>query len=649
MNTQYKTTKQKVVAEMKHSCKVLEKSNRTFADIFNVLFDRDGVFAETSKPGLDRIFSCMFREVKGYVETVASGILRKTDAKEEYIALCCENCVEWIVLFWAILKSGNKPYLVNPNHPDNNIEADFKVLGVRYAVTFNNDSRYGLDFIKYYDLLEAGKDGICDCVFGNEIALSTSGTSLKSKICIYSGEEISEQLLNSNELVERNPSFAEVYDGRIKILSVLPFYHIFGLEATHLWFALFGATLVFPERLVPGVLLETVKHHKVTHIFAVPVFWHSIEKNINKEISFLDGKTKKKFEKACETSLKLQSSVLPLGKAFAKKAFKDIRGKLFGDSVQFCISGGSFINASAMRCINALGYQLFNGYGMTEVGIAAVDFSKKPDSRIKPSIGLPFRSVEFKTDDKGVLLIKGKSLCKRIITDGVSAGTDIWFDTGDLTEKGKDGRYYLTGRSSDLVLNENGENYNPYVLEQSLRLPSVDGFCITGDEKNERLVLVLQLPKGFSEDGKKQLDKELDESCSQNPGVFNFKEIYYSFDSLIDGKDIKISRAKLKKKMLSGELGKYKELSYADIPEDTTASQLKSDIKGFFAEVLSISEDEIGDNMHFMNDLGGTSLDYMTLVFRVENHFGISLDAEGEGFNYTLNDFVRKVEDLLSL
>lgn len=645
MNT-YKTTERKVLSQMQKSCKALGESNCTFEDIFNIAFNREGIFAETSTPGIEKIISYTFSDVKALVETVANGICKITGVKDKYIGLYCENCVEWVVLFWAILKSGNKPYLVNPNHPDSVVKGDFEALGIKNVLTFKAEPRYDADFIEYYDLLKSGEGNCVSSAFGNEIALSTSGTSMKAKICIYSGKEISRQILNSNQLVERNKTFVSLYEGRIKILSVLPFYHIFGLESTHLWFAMFGATLVFPQKLVPGVLLETIKNHKVTHIFAVPIFWHSIEKSIIKETSKLDEKTYKKFKKACETTIKLQNFSVKGGLLYARKVLKPVRNKIFGDSVKFCISGGSFIKESAMECINGLGYQLFNGYGMTEIGISSVDFSPKAKNRLKPSIGVPFSSAEYSVNKDGELLVKGESLCKKLIIDGKAMGLVDWFGTGDLAEQ-RNGKYYLKGRSSDLVLSENGENYNPHILEQSLSLPSVSDFCIMGDENNEHLVLVLQLSKGFCEDVKNRIDKEI--SSVSSDGACIFKKIYYTFEPLISGKDIKISRVKLKNKMLNGELGDYNALSGENMPVNENDSQVKAVIKGFFAELLCVDEADIQDNAHFMNDLGGTSLDYMTLVFRVENHFGISLQAEGEGFNYTLKDFVIRVEDLLGL
>jgi long-subunit acyl-CoA synthetase (AMP-forming) len=74
--------------------------------------------------------------------------------------------------------------------------------------------------------------------------------------------------------------------------------------------------------------------------------------------------------------------------------------------VQFCISGGSYIKASSLRLMNALGYPLHNGYGMSEIGITSVELGRKMQDRLKASIGYPFKSVEYKVDADGNIIYK---------------------------------------------------------------------------------------------------------------------------------------------------------------------------------------------------------------------------------------------------
>ena len=73
--------------------------------------------------------------------------------------------------------------------------------------------------------------------FENEIALSTSATSLKETICFYSGEKMTNQLLNTKAVLKENKRVSTFYNGEIKLLTFLPLYHIFGLVAVYFWFS----------------------------------------------------------------------------------------------------------------------------------------------------------------------------------------------------------------------------------------------------------------------------------------------------------------------------------------------------------------------------------------------------------------------------
>ena len=76
-------------------------------------------------------------------------------------------------------------------------------------------------------------------------------------------------------------------------------------------------------------------------------------------------------------------------------------------------------------------------------------------------------------------------------------------------------------------------------------------------------------------------------------------------------------------------------------------SEIKQILRQMFASVLQTTPEEISDTGHFMNDLGGTSLDYFTLVGEINERFGVRLSFEGENFSYTLNDFERIIKDLV--
>lgn len=628
-------------------CRKLSESQQTFADIYTIIFHRDMVMAETSVG--TEITTYDYAWAREQIEKLVGGIAQKTNhATGKFIALSAPNSVAWVLLFWAILKSGNKPYLVNLMQPVDLTKSILQTLDVEYVIFVDQAADYGKQALLYTDLLEAGNGSTpVQTVFGDEIAITTSGTTLKEKICIYSGKEIAQQILNSEQALAWNSDIGRSYHGWIKTFAVLPLYHIFGLEATYLWLSFFGAILVFPENMVPETLLRTVRVHEVTHIFAVPLLWHTIEKTVLWEVAQRDEKTQAKFKKGMKLSLALQNIWPHLGEKIAGKLFAEVREKIFGDSIRFCISGGSTIRESTLELMNAIGYELINGYGMSEIGIAAANFSKKPKDRINPSIGKNFSSLQFRLDEKGQLQVKGDSVCKKVIVNKEMTQSAEWFDTGDIVTVDDTGKYYIQGRASDIVISETGENLNPDFAEKAFQLSGAKCFSILGDEKNENLMLVVQIPTDISTEGKERLLKEIAACEKTLPSAYCIKQTWFTSDNLMDENDIKISRAKVKRGIVNGSILLFSTVEEITAEDRANDSELKKKLRSIFAEVLDVSQEEITNTGHFMKDLGGSSLDYFALISRLGEEFEITVEFEPADFSYSLNDFEKIIGEAL--
>ena len=396
--------------------KALNNSNLDLEAIYNVMFsNKKYIFAEDNNGY--RITKYSYGDVDKKIKDIAYSIneLHK-DLTDKYIGISIDTSIEWIYLFWGIILSNNKPFLINLRHPKELTNAIIDDLNIEYVI--GKDLGYNAKVIDIDTLnLEAPLD--YKFSFSNELCLSTSATTLKRKVVFYTGLELSNQILNVKEVLRCNKQVKKHYKNSIKLLVFLPLYHIFGLVAVYIWFCFFGRTLVFLKDYSSSTILNTIKMHKVTHVFSVPLFWHSIEKEILKEVSKKDKKTQDKFFKGMEKTIKLQKRFPNLGLKLSKKGMKEITDNLFGRQVKFMISGGSYIKDSTLKLINSLGYPLYNGYGMSEIGITSVELGNITD-RLKNSIGKPLPSVEYKIVDD-ILYVKGKSISHKIMINKENA------------------------------------------------------------------------------------------------------------------------------------------------------------------------------------------------------------------------------------
>ena len=199
-----------------NNAKALARTNGRFGDIYRIILpESDSVMCETSTTL--RIHRITYREARDKIESLAKGIVARFGANDRYIALYGENSPEWIMLFWAILRSGNRAYLINTRQPDYFTESVLSTLDAVGIVSLHGAS--GLSFCaeaSVAELFELAKESVAlddDAPFGNEIAITTSGTTLREKICIYHGENFSKQLLMTPEVTDDNKTLRATYNG----------------------------------------------------------------------------------------------------------------------------------------------------------------------------------------------------------------------------------------------------------------------------------------------------------------------------------------------------------------------------------------------------------------------------------------------------
>ena len=218
---------------------LLEASDKDLKAIFEIMFRaRENVLCETND-GF-RIRKETYGQIRDRICNAAGALYAKIGATGGYVALEMENCPDWIVAFWAILMSGNKPYLVNTRYPDSLSEGILKTLDVKYILCCEATKLSGTAITM--SELTGSHPAVPEDVFENELAFSSSATSMNEVICFYTGFQIAEQILNFQQIVKENPRIAKHYKGCLKQLAFLPFYHVFGLFAVYFWFTFFGRT-----------------------------------------------------------------------------------------------------------------------------------------------------------------------------------------------------------------------------------------------------------------------------------------------------------------------------------------------------------------------------------------------------------------------
>jgi acyl carrier protein len=622
----------------------LEASEKNLKAIFKLMTDEsDKLFAESNDGyAITRITYGEFKERTERMAGSLLAVLKNVD-KGSIVGIYMNNCEEWLEIFWALLMLGFKPLLVN-NRMSRSVLED---ILVKYDVkaVISDAGELGGNTVSLDDLkarVKSKEDDRVDpeeSIWADEIMLMSSGTTSHVKICIYNGETMYYQICDSARIIKECKPMKAHCMGELKQLTFLPFYHVFGLVAVFMWFGFFNRSFVFLKDFSSETILNTVRRHKVTHIFSIPLLWNTVYETVVRTAK--ERGEYEKLMKGIAISEKLDG-VPVLGKLFTKVAFKSVREQIFGDSIRFLISGGSTISPDVLRFFNAIGYHLANGYGMTEVGITSVELSCKRKNLTDRSVGKPFASIEYKLSDEGELLVRGETMADIVMEDGevVDRTENGWFHTNDLASE-ENGRYFILGRKDDVIIGASGENINPDVLEDKIKIEGAESICIVRQTvgENKLPVLIVKVSPYAGPETIKDIYERANKCLKDLDLDRTIGKVVITGDALMDANDFKLNRKKIGEKLDSGAI------KAVDPEKDGfKASELTAKVAKIIAGILGKTESEVTPNADLFFDLGGSSLDYFTILMELQKEFRVNFPSEGETSFKTAGEFADYIE-----
>jgi long-chain acyl-CoA synthetase len=190
---------------------------------------------------------------------------------------------------------------------------------------------------------------------------------------------------------------------------------------------------------------------------------------------------------------------------FSKKAFKFIRKKAGLVSLDIMVSGGGPLNPATADFFDSLGFNMVNGYGMSENSpLISVSTPWHKNNR---SVGLPVCYTEVKIVDPtpdgiGEIAVKSPSIMlgyfeneeatKEIITP------DGWLLTGDLGYRDERGFIFICGRKKNLIVSSGGKNIYPEEIEMPFNGSRVIGEILVVGRKdiahNSEQIVAITVP-----------------------------------------------------------------------------------------------------------------------------------------------------------
>lgn len=636
-------------------CDLLDKTDRQFKDIFEFAFSFKKNNIAAYYFDNKKLVSKKYKEVEAEIYKVAPKINKLINGKQDdLVVLKIANSVYWIEYFYATLMAGYRVLLLDAKASKEATANMVKQTGA-VGIVCNDEADYGVPKATSKDINEL--EDINDFVpnWANEVTFCSSGTTGNAKLAVYTGENMVSQIKACKGMPLQTKTIMYTQDmGKVNILSMIPFHHVFGFVAVFLWYSSWGSAMVFPSSLAPSDIKLICQKVGVTHVYSVPLFWNSLTKELERKVSTQPAKKQIMVKSLIDFNLGKPDSKCKHKKTIEKVVQKEI----LGNNVKFCISGGGFLPQHTLEIINGIGYPLYNGFGMTEVGVTSVELSPDVKDRLKSSIGMPLYSVDYKIANpdefgEGELLIKSPITHCREVIGGVqkpaSLDKDGYFHTGDVVRKDEDNRYYIKGRIKDVIINANGENVYPDELELHFKgLNHVTNYSVLGVKKNEneqKIVIALEVDNLLTNKEANALVNKI--QTTELPNCAKIDEVYFAKGNLPISSSMKVKRFEIKD-AIERKTNLYFKVDKLEVEEEVTFDQKTIDeivnpLKQIFAKVLSLSEFKINNSDHFVNDLGGDSLMYVELCQDISLKFNIDIPVEDYIKLSSINDFTQEI------
>src|SRR2546422_1347654 len=314
-----------------------------------------------------------------------------------------------------------------------------------------------------------------------------------------------------------------------------------------------GAEITYLDELTAERLSDALDTGRIHAFSGVPALWQLLPRRLTQELASRPRAVEALVQAAMALHGELRNRT-PF--SAGKLLFWPIHNR-FGGKLRLLVSGGSTLPEEVQRAFHELGFDLTEGYGLTEA--SPVLSVSMPANRLRSgTVGPPLPGVEIRIenpdgDGVGEVLAKGPNVMAGYLDDPVATHevlADGWLRTGDLGRLDEDGHLTLVGRKKDVILDASGKNVYPDELEELYgRTALIKELSIVGlpDGKGHERVACLCVPAG--RDARAKVEEPFAKISAELPFWKRVKVLHFW-----EGELPKTTTRKVKRPLVIGEL-----------------------------------------------------------------------------------------------
>ncbi|WP_256558212.1 fatty acid--CoA ligase [Halobacillus sp. A1] len=343
----------------------------------------------------------------------------------------------------------------------------------------------------YYQMIEGSETSRPDCLIEEDdlyAIMYTSGTTGTPKGVLHTHRDMVDQALVLTATLRLTP--------QDRGLTVAPMFHCAELHCTFFPRVMVGAANVILHHFDAPAMIETVREEQISTLFAAPTMWNMV-----------------------------------LQEDFSQEDFSTLRQGLYG--------GAPMAPALTTRLHEALGVQLLQAYGMTEMGPAITALFEDEQISKAGSAGRALINHEVRVvrtqengpsdpDDVcapgelGEIVVRGPSTMKGYYNRPEATEEVMykgWYHSGDIGHFDEEGYLWVSDRVKDMIIS-GGENiYSREVEDALFAHPSVVDAAVIGEPDEmwgERVVAHIVAKEPITAE-------ELEEYCISSSSLARYK------------------------------------------------------------------------------------------------------------------------------
>lgn len=448
-----------------------------------------------------------------------TALTRKLGLKDTRVVIIGENTYHWYVSYMTMLCGAGIAVPVDKELPENEIEnvikrskasavifstkksevikrVSEKLPDVKYFIQMNSDSELADRFVGMQYLIDEGKllvknrdNSFMDIQVDPDefkVLLFTSGTTSNAKGVMLCNRNLAENINAASAYVDLRS------DDRL--MSILPLHHTYESSIGFLYPFAMGASISVCQGL--KYIVPDLKETNPTALLTVPLLVENLYKKINANIK------KSKKDGLVNSMIHVTNALKNVGVDIKKKVFAEIYENL-GGKIRIIVSAAAPIDAKIGKWLEDIGITFLQGYGLTETApIAALtpDFQTKVGSAGKAVVCAELKIDNPNENGDGEVLIKSRTLMLGYYEDEeathdaiIEENGERWFRSGDIGYLDNDGFLYITGRSKNVIVTQNGKNIYPEEIELMLsNIPEIKECMVYGkkDEKEYKELII---------------------------------------------------------------------------------------------------------------------------------------------------------------